>query len=125
MVPSSVGQKAGATVVTVAAAMALAAPVWPLAGFEWWRAATLWLFALTVGRAGVRDLGCWTVGIRYRRRPSQVYVALYIVGFATALYWIWVPGDLLALNLSAQAVCLWRTGNTLHGWLTGVWTVRG
>jgi hypothetical protein len=56
----------------------------------------------------------------YINPPSSIpYVAAYAAGFASIIYYIWLPFDLLLLNSAAQLTSILRTGNTLHGWLTG------
>jgi hypothetical protein len=49
-----------------------------------------------------------------------LHALLYSASFATAVFWIWFPGDLLVVNLLLiQLPCVRLTGTTLHGWLAG------
>lgn len=103
--------------------MLLASPAAVLGGFEAWRATTLILFGVGTFLSRRRCLGCLVVGTRMNKEGT-LYCALYFLGFSTTLLWVWMPGDLLAVNLSCQALCLRLTGNTVHGWLTGTHSVR-
>lgn len=53
--------------------------------------------------------------------PNQlVHALLYSASFATLLFWVWFPGDLLLINLLLlQWPCIQLTGTTMHGWLSG------
>lgn len=56
----------------------------------------------------------------YSKPHQLLHALLYTASFATLLFWIWFPGDLLLLNLVLlQLPCLLLTKTTLHGWLSG------
>lgn len=68
--------------------------------------------------------GMWLQGTVWQRhyplRQHVLHALLYSASFATAVFWVWFPGDLLLINLLLlQLPCVWRTGTTLHGWLAG------
>ncbi len=64
----------------------------------------------------------------HKRTASQklLYICLYTLSFSSLLFYIWFPFDLLLINLIAvQLPCVYLTGNTLHGFLSGnVKTIR-
>jgi len=56
----------------------------------------------------------------YCTRNQLLHAALYTASFASVLFWVWFPGDLLLFNLLLlQLPCILRTQTTLHGWLSG------
>lgn len=57
---------------------------------------------------------------RYSTINQLTHAILYTASFATALFWFWVPGDLLLLNLLLlQLPCILATETTVHGLLAG------
>jgi hypothetical protein len=124
------------SVVNVLFTFVLALPVLLVygVGFEWrifWIAIFLaynLLFEFTWGRC----LGMALCGTVYERPASAlqkvIYVVLYTVSFSTLLFYVWVPFDLLAVNLLlVQLPLVLLTGSTLHGLLSGgrktVWPI--
>ncbi len=62
---------------------------------------------------------------RFRKRDHILYSALYAVSFSTCLIYVWFPLDLLLINIFfVQLPCVLMTGTTLHGWLSGIESVR-
>ncbi|MDG6774386.1 hypothetical protein QCB45_08575 [Thiomicrorhabdus sp. ZW0627] len=56
----------------------------------------------------------------YSKPQQLLHALLYTASFSTLLFWVWIPGDLLILNLLLlQLPCILMTGTTLHGWLSG------
>ncbi len=56
----------------------------------------------------------------YSKSLQFVHAILYTASFASMLFWIWIPGDLLVLNiLLLQLPCILLTKTTLHGFLAG------
>jgi hypothetical protein len=80
---------------------------------------------LVAAARGDRRLpGMWLQGTvwqhRYPLRQHLLHALLYSASFATAVFWVWFPGDLLLINLLLlQLPCVRLTGTTLHGWLAG------
>jgi len=64
-------------------------------------------------------LGNFVAGLRNEPPTSVLYCALYTAGFATIVFSIWVPFDILAMYVLGQLVCLRVTGSTIPGYLTG------
>lgn len=56
----------------------------------------------------------------YSKSLQFIHATLYTASFASMLFWIWIPGDLLVLNiLLLQLPCILLTKTTLHGLLAG------
>lgn len=56
----------------------------------------------------------------YCTRNQLLHAALYTASFASVLFWVWFPGDLLLFNLLLlQLPCILLTQTTLHGRLSG------
>lgn len=56
----------------------------------------------------------------YSLAQQLIHAVLYTLSFATALFWIAFPGDLLLFNLLVlQLPCVLLTKTTLHGLLAG------
>lgn len=78
---------------------------------------------------GRRDVGMIAIGSSWKRNPSfgryLIYNLLYSLSFSTILiYWIF-PFDLLIANLLLlQLPSVIITGTTLHGFLSGMETVK-
>lgn len=117
-------RKFAATVVNVAIAAVIASPVL-LVSVEAWRPAILVVFFGYNACVRRRCVGAWLLGLHYNRPASLRYVALYTMGLSSCLYSLVYPGDLFLLNGVLQGLCLWRTGMTVHGWLSGVYTYTG
>lgn len=71
-----------------------------------------------------RDLGMMIARTYWNEEyPVQnklIYIVLYTASFATLVYWIWFPFDLLLINLIFfQLPCVLLTGTTLHGYIAG------
>jgi len=71
-----------------------------------------------------RDVGMTLFGTHYELPRSLkqkiVYAILYSLSFSSLLFAIWLPFDLLLANLLLlQLPCVYFTGNTLHGFLSG------
>jgi len=61
----------------------------------------------------------------YSMRQHFIYNIFYTLSFSTTLLYIWYPLDLLVFNiLCVQLPCVLITGMTLHGYLSGVTTVK-
>jgi hypothetical protein len=68
--------------------------------------------------------GMWLLQTHWKKRyplsQQLLHALLYTVSFSTLVFWVWLPGDLLLLNLLVlQLPCILLTGTTLHGWLAG------
>ena len=79
---------------------------------------------LSLALADYRLPGMVLQGSRWQRdyplRQRLLHALLYTASFASAVYWLWFPGDLLLLNLLLlQLPSVLLTGTTLHGWLSG------
>jgi hypothetical protein len=62
---------------------------------------------------------------RYETKRHVLYNLLYTLSFATLLVFVWFPLDLLLINIFLiQLPCVVLTGTTLHGWLSGMETVK-
>lgn len=56
----------------------------------------------------------------YPLKNHIIYAFLYTLSFATLVTWMVFPFDLLLINLLLiQLPFVWRTGYTLHGYLSG------
>ena len=61
----------------------------------------------------------------YTYRQHFLYNIFYVLSFATVLIYIWFPFDLLIFNLLCiQLPMVLITGTTLHGYLSGMHTVK-
>lgn len=61
----------------------------------------------------------------FRKRDHILYCIFYALSFATCLVYIWFPFDLLLFNIFfIQLPVVMMTGTTLHGWLSGIESVR-
>jgi hypothetical protein len=114
---STLPQKLLASMVNCTIILALSWPFYVLFPYYW--------KAISVGL-------CLIYHIAFRRRcvgmiiartwnskpTSLLYASLYSCGYATLLYWVLIPFDLLVCYGVAQALCLRMTGNTVPGWLT-------
>ena len=57
---------------------------------------------------------------KYSKTHQLIHAVLYTASFSTILFWIWIPGDLLVMNLLLlQLPCVLVTKTTLHGLLAG------
>jgi hypothetical protein len=57
---------------------------------------------------------------QYSKSRQLIHSVLYTASFSTILFWIWIPGDLLVMNLLLlQLPCVMATKMTLHGLLAG------
>ncbi|MDD5412636.1 MAG: hypothetical protein PHF31_14700 [Methylobacter sp.] len=56
----------------------------------------------------------------YSKTNQFIHAITYTASFATLLFWIWVPGDLLLFNLLLlQLPCVLLTKTTFHGLIAG------
>src|SRR6185369_13817190 len=61
----------------------------------------------------------------YTLRHHVVYNILYTLSFATMLFYVWFPLDLLIVNLLLiQLPFVLITGTTLHGYVSGMHSVK-
>jgi hypothetical protein len=61
----------------------------------------------------------------YTFRQHLIYNIFYTLSFSTVLFFIWFPLDLLVINLLCiQLPIVLFTGTTLHGYLSGMHTVK-
>jgi hypothetical protein len=57
---------------------------------------------------------------RYSTMNQLIHAVMYTASFATMLFWIWVPGDLLLFNLLLlQLPSVLLTKTTFHGLIAG------
>ncbi|MFA6164386.1 MAG: hypothetical protein WC685_13270 [Methylobacter sp.] len=57
---------------------------------------------------------------RYSKMNQLIHAIMYTASFASMLFWIWVPGDLLLFNLLLlQLPCILLTKTTFHGLIAG------
>lgn len=62
---------------------------------------------------------------RFRKRDHILYCIFYALSFSTCLIYIHFPLDLLLVNIFfVQLPVVLMTGTTLHGWLSGIESVR-
>ncbi len=71
-----------------------------------------------------RSVGMKLAGVHwaesYSRSRLLVYGLFYLLSFSTVLFYLWWPFDLLVINLLlVQMPCIFLTGTTLHGFLSG------
>lgn len=71
-----------------------------------------------------RDLGMIVFGTYWKQnyplKNQLIYSVFYTLSFATIVIWIWVPFDLLLINLLLfQLPFVLTKGTTLHGYLSG------
>ncbi len=122
--------KGATSLVNAGVALGLSLPFLLLWGADVrWKGATVALFFLynliVYAWNGDRCVGMAVTGRRPAHLPTLrqalVHKILYTLSFSTVLFWQWMPFDLLLINfLGLQLPCLARTGNTLHGWVSGV-----
>lgn len=77
--------------------------------------------------SGNRTLGMIFLNIHWKEeyslRSQILYIFLYTLSFSTLVIWIFLPFDLLILNLVfIQLPMVLITGSTLHGYLSGKMT---
>lgn len=84
----------------------------------------LYNFLFLVFRKDARELGMiiirtyWTKS--YKPWQKVIYSVLYTLSFATVVFWIWFPFDLLLINLLLiQLPSVVLSGTTIHGLLSG------
>ena len=57
---------------------------------------------------------------RYSKMNQLIHAIMYTASFASMLFWIWVPGDLLLVNLLLlQLPCILLTKTTFQGLIAG------
>jgi hypothetical protein len=113
----SIRTKIAASSVNCATAIAVALPIAPLT--ENWRYMAVAVFFLIQQRD--RCPGMVLTGQQWGERPgSLAYSLLYTASFATLFWYVLFPLDVALLNGAGQLACLYYTGNTIHGHLTGV-----
>lgn len=57
---------------------------------------------------------------RYSKINQLIHAVMYTASFATLLFYVWLPGDLLLLNLLlVQLPCVLLTKTTFHGLMAG------
>ena len=120
---STVAEKFGASAINAVTALIVSTPAawW---GFETWRLALVGTLFISQVCSRGQCIGCRLIGTVPNRPATPLYIALYTLGFATTVFWVVVPLDLFVVNMTAQMISLKLTGNTLHGWLAGVYTER-
>jgi len=52
------------------------------------------------------------------------FILLYTLSFATIFIWIWFPFDVFIINMILQIIWIQLTGYTIHGYLSGMHTIR-
>jgi len=123
---STIAQKITASWVNMALVITLALPFLYI-DIERWKFMTVACFALytalfTYHRdPGMRFAGTYNCANSYH---VLTYIVCYTFGFSTLFYWVIFPADLFLLNGLLQAICLYNTGNTLHGWIADYNTVN-
>jgi hypothetical protein len=116
-------RKAGATWINFAVVLTASSPLFVILGLELWKVCAVLNCFLYTTLFRRRCLGMMVVG-SYMLEPAPVfYNVLYTAGFATVLYSVRFPFDLLLLVIGAQLVCIMLTGDTIHANLTGVKTM--
>ncbi len=98
----------------------------------YWRMSWVILFfaynlAFMFLRIDAREPGMWLAESYWEQLPNTMqkltYSILYTLSFASLLYWLFFPFDLLLLNLALlQLPTYLSTKNTLHGAITGLRT---
>lgn len=121
---SNVRQKALASFVNILIVMTLSLPIYLHAGWETGRISSVILWFLYNLLFRRRCVGMMVAGTYLERPASILYVTLYTLGFSTFFWSVLVPCDLLLANALCQIVSIKITGNTLHGWIGGQWTMR-
>lgn len=62
---------------------------------------------------------------RFNKHDHILYCIFYALSFSSCLIYIWFPFDLLLVNIFfVQLPVVLMTGTTLHGWLSGIESVR-
>lgn len=129
-------QKFFASIINVLTVFILLTPIWFLdisAGWQKFIIIILFfayeLISMILAKDG-RDFGMRVVGSRWRKdysiRRKVVYAFFYTASFASVLYWVRYPFDLLAMNLLLiQLPSVLLSGTTFHGWLAGMVSVIG
>lgn len=84
------------------------------------------LLFLSIGSG--RDPGMMVVGSywqkHYSYRRKVIYAFFYAISFASVMFWVRFPLDVLVMNLLLlQLPSVLLTGTTLHGWLAGMISV--
>jgi hypothetical protein len=116
----SINTKIGASAVNCTTALAVALPSSSLAP-DWRYTAILTFFSI---QQLERCPGMIVLRQRWRQRPkSLLYSLLYTASFASMFWYVWFPLDIALINGAAQLMCLYITGNTLHGYITGARTM--
>jgi len=128
-VPSSMMDKLGASIIDVAIILVISVP---FVGF--FEDSTTWKF-FAVGLCFTynivflfandnRCIGMLIAGTQWERQYSiwrfLIWVVLYTASFATLLWWVWFPFDLLLINLFVlQLPSVIFTKTTFDGLVTG------
>jgi hypothetical protein len=127
-------EKLTASTANVLAVLILSAPFW----LKWgsninWKLTTIILFfsymTLPGFIPGKRCLGMLAVGAYWEKEPSfgryALYNLFYTLSFSTLLLYIWMPFDLLLINLLAiQLPMTLITHHTLHGYIANLSTIQ-
>jgi len=126
-------QKLFASIINVLVIFILAIPLWLTdLSMPWEKFILVIVFFvyellfLMIGNG--RDLGMMVVGSHWRKKYSTrrrvIYAFFYAASFASMMFWIHYPLDVLILNLLLiQLPSVLLSGTTLHGWLAGMVTV--
>lgn len=131
---TSAPEKLAASVINAGLAFILSAPFYLLWGFGFaWKLSAIvsffvieFLFFLL---GDDRDFGMRIVGSRWKGKYSiprhLIYNFLYTLSFATLFFHVWFPFDVFFFNLLClQLPTVLITGTTLHGYLSGLETVK-
>lgn len=55
----------------------------------------------------------------YSAKHNLIYSFLYTLSFSTIFIWVFFPLDVFMLNMILQTICIFITGTTIHGYLSG------
>lgn len=133
MLRTTVLEKAAPSLINALVVIYLALPLYVVWGVTWyWKLATVLLFFLYNLYFFIfhnnRCLGMMLINTNweenYPKRRWLLHGILYTLSFSTLFVWIVFPFDLFMLNILCQWLCIQRTGTTIHGFLSGMYSVR-
>jgi hypothetical protein len=116
--------KAGASMINFSLMIGASIPLYLIMpDVESWRASLIATFFIYNWIFRDRCLGMRLMDTYIERPASVPYIGAYTTGFASILYSRWFPFDLGLLYATVQGAVYVKTGNTLHGTITGSFTL--
>lgn len=127
-------EKLFSSIINAGVVLLISIPIYLLYGFNWkWKILTLALFfvyeTMFLLTKDKQDLGMLALGSHWKKPFTNnqyiLYNLFYTLSFSTLLFHLLFPFDLLLLNLIIiQLPLVTFTGYTLHGYLSGMVTVK-